>query len=253
MPFIDLTNGNGLFDSHCHLNDVANLEYCLANASAQGINHFVVPGTQSKQWQEVSALTSSHVSIALGTHPWFVVDPVLEATELERTIKVNRLSAIGEIGLDYYVNESKPRPERDIQQASFDNQLAIASQAHLPVIIHSVKAHNDIIAILKRYPSVTGVIHAFNGSYELAQQYLNLGFSLGIGPILLRSKNTRVTVGKIPLESLLIETDAPYMSNANNPLLNLIDVANTIASVKKITLQEVGLQTTQNAQSLFHV
>jgi TatD DNase family protein len=249
------STGNGYFDSHCHLNDLSNPVKLVSEANAMEIRRFLIPSTQFTQWEEVkeTAQKLPGCSIALGTHPWFVRDPDSELNDLQSALSSAVVSAIGEIGLDFY-RSKHPRPERPIQLRSFKNQLSLAVQYDLPVIIHSVKAHNDTLRLLRECGSESGVIHAFNGSLELAQAYIKLGLKLGIGPMLLRSKKLQQVVLDISLEHLVLETDAPYMVSPQcelNPLVALVDVATQVAEIKKEDVKVVKQATYDNASFLF--
>lgn len=249
----------GYFDSHCHLNDLKNLPDKFQQAQTHGIQHFIIPGTEPDQWPEVYATQSAfpNTYAAIGTHPWFVKNPEKEAEKLEAAINNHSVIAIGEIGLDYYQGEPQ-RPDKPLQQQAFKLQLALAKKYHLPVIIHSVKAHQDCLLMLKQFPNVAGVIHAFSGSYEIAQAYTGLGFKLGIGPLLLRSKKLQAAIARVSLEHLLLETDAPYMTKtkalegqSDNPLLQLIEVAKKLAELKSVPLEQVQLQSIKGACEVF--
>ena len=247
--------GNGYFDSHCHLNDLSDPVKMVSEANAMDIRRFLIPSTHSIQWGGVkeTAQKLPGCSVALGTHPWFVHDPDSELNDLQSALRSTVVSAIGEIGLDFYPSKN-PRPERSIQLISFKNQLSLAVQYDLPVIIHSVKAHNDTLRLLRECGSESGVIHAFNGSLELAQSYIKLGLKLGIGPMLLRSKKLQQVVLEISLEHLVIETDAPYMVSPQcelNPLLATLDVAQRLADIKQVDVEEVKQTTYNNAEFLF--
>ncbi len=243
----------GWFDSHCHLNEVDHLLSNLNEAEQNGIRNYLVPSTESSMWASVQKLKTVHVQVALGTHPWFVKNASEEAMLLEHAIAVCRPSAIGEVGLDFYPAKTL-RPSRELQLSSLELQLNVAQKSQLPVILHCVKAHQELIALLKHYKISAGVVHAFAGSYELAKQYLDLGIKLGVGPALLKSYKLQTTVQKCPMESLLLETDAPFMAiekRATNPLLDLIAVGEKVAALKKLSDIEVRTTTRENAEGLF--
>lgn len=253
MPISDLSDDRGWFDSHCHLNDVSDPETAWKQAESSGIDSCLIPGTHPQQWPELDAFRSSRIHIANGTHPWFVLDPEAEVTELEQRLQAHSVDVIGEIGLDFFQGK-KPRPERRTQLDSFSAQLNLAEQFEKPVIIHAVKAHQDIVAQLKKTPAVRGVIHAFVGSPELARQYLDAGFCLGIGPQLLKSEKLQRAVAYAPLDRLLLETDAPYMAlerDAENPLLDLLVVARRLSELKDCPMPRLQQQTLETGRALF--
>jgi len=256
MPFSDLPLGRGWIDSHCHLNDMSNAAERVSQAQQSDIGYFIIPGTAPQQWPEVIAWQSAHCAIALGTHPWFVDPGQDQAALLVAALEQNLVVAVGEIGLDFYSSQSQPRPDKALQQQLFEAQLQIATEHRLPVIIHSVKAHQQVIATLRRLDIHAGVIHAFVGSVELARQYIDLGFHLGVGPLILKSPKTRSALAQIPLGHLLLETDAPFsssgpMANRTNPLLDLLAVADCLAELKQLERAQVQTGTRRNSQSLF--
>ena len=167
-----------------------------------------------------------------------------------------RLVAVGEIGLDYYVDGL----DRDRQQQLFEAQLKIARAADLPVILHVRKAHDDVLSTLKRVRVRGGICHAFNGSLQQAGQYMDLGFRLGFGGMLTyeRSSRLRGLAGALPLEMLVLETDAPDMTVArhrgerNSPEY-LPDCLAALAAVRGETEQHVANVTTANARAVLRL
>jgi TatD DNase family protein len=249
----DSDTDSGWLDSHCHLNDIPHTEHAWQQARARSVRQFIVPGTHPDQWESVASLQLPDVKIALGTHPWFTKNPKWEATELERAIRQTKVIAVGEIGLDYYAGYP-PRPDKTVQLDIFERQLRIAKTHDLPVIIHSVKAHQDIIRLLKKHRIEKGVVHAFAGSQELAQQFIDCGMFLGIGPQLLRSKKLASVFGLLPRDRVLVETDSPYMSlslESENPLLDLLSVVKFCAELWQLEASELAAQFAANAQQLF--
>jgi TatD DNase family protein len=204
-----------LIDSHCHL-DVAvfddDRQAVLARARHAGVVGIVVPGIQASGWQTLLALCMEEAGIfpALGLHPVFLdqhqpADLKLLETELAQQQPV----AIGEIGLDFQVDGL----DHERQQQLFESQLAIARAAGLPVILHVRKAHDQVLATLRRISVSGGICHAFNGSLQQASQYRDLGFRLGFGGMLTfeRSTRLRALAKALPLDALVLETDAPDM------------------------------------------
>ena len=253
MPISDTTVDLGWFDSHCHLNDIAERHIALQAARAQGIASYVIPGTQPSQWPDVLRAAQSRCFAAVGIHPWYVNGERAQFAALRQALTNHAIVAIGEIGLDFF-QARQPRPSKPLQLAAFEQQLALAQQFSLPVIIHSVKAHQETLALLKTIP-VKAVVHAFVGSVEMAEQYLNLGCYLGIGPQLFRSTKLQRAVQQAPREQLLLETDAPYMTpkDSKNPLLTLIDVGRLVAELKSIEVEVLQRQTTTNALAFFNL
>ncbi|TCS43005.1 TatD family hydrolase [Reinekea marinisedimentorum] len=241
-------------DSHCHLDAVDGVAEKLAQARAQGIAQFIVPGIEPDQWPQVIGLNSEGVFCALGTHPWYVNNPEQEARSLAAAIVQHSPVAIGEIGLDFYQGRVS-RPAKDIQIDSLNRQMALADQHGLPVILHGVKAHNELLQILKKFPRVCGVVHAFSGSLQIAEQYLALGYCLGAGPLVLQSPKLQQVFRQLPMSRIVLETDAPFMANksagGDNPLLALREVAEALATARAIPLASFTQACRENTQRLF--
>jgi TatD DNase family protein len=210
-----------LFDSHCHL-DVsefdADRDAVLARARAAGVTRMVVPAVAAAGWSGLLELCRREQGLypALGLHPVYVDSHRDEdLVELPRLVAAERPVAIGEIGLDFFVKGL----DRERQQLLFEQQLQIADEFALPVLLHVRKAHDQVLATLKtmRFPH-GGIAHAFNGSLQQAGQYLEMGFKFGFGGMLTyeRSSKLRLLAAELPLESIVLETDAPDMSPADH-------------------------------------
>jgi len=240
-----------LFDSHCHLNATAfddDRDALILRATERGVLGWLVPSVSSADWQLTLSLCQRHPHIyaAIGIHPWSVSAGELTALNRlqaligQHTVKVK---AIGETGL----NRLKPR--WDLQEQFFDAQLAIARENKLPVIIHSVKAHSDVLRHVKRYPGVTGVVHAFSGSLQEAMGFIDQGYKLGVGGVITypRALKTHATFSQVPLSSLVLETDAPampvfgYQGRRNEPE-RLLDVFHALCRLRRESTQEVAAQ-----------
>jgi TatD DNase family protein len=251
-----------LFDSHCHLGHPRLLSFLprlLADAEAAGVAGFLVPGVHPDGWQAIADLSRSYPQVfpAFGVHPMHadLVTPAV-LSELRR---VSPLAiAIGEIGLDYAL----ATPPRDLQQRAFRAQLEIALQAGLPVLIHCRKAFGDLLAILKEegIERIGGVMHAFSGSPETARDCVRLGLHVSLGgSVTYRNAVRPVAVAaSVPLERLLLETDAPDMApephrgEVNLPAY-LLTTSCRVAAIRGITLEELARATTANASRLFRL
>lgn len=256
-----------LFDSHCHFDfsvfgtaQPAIWQFC----QQQHINRLLIPGTSPQQWPQGQHLseTLKGVYFSCGVHPWFLseVPPDLPAA-MSPYLQHKNCVAIGECGLDGSI-----KTDLAMQIPIFEAQLQLAKSSQLPLIVHAHKAHNKVQQLLKKYaPNKGGVIHAFTGSIELAQSYTNLGFKLGIGGSITypRAHKTRRAAANLPLQSFLLETDAPDMplhghqGKANSPE-RLIDIARCLYELRRDagkteTLDEIMRQTTDNSRSLFNV
>lgn len=191
---------------------------------------------------------------AVGFHPE-VANNIVENDYkiLEDTVKNNRkIVAIGEIGLDYYWNKDN----KDKQIEVFRKQLELAEKLNKPVVIHTRDAIEETYQILKDY-KVKGVLHCFSGSLEMAKKFISLGFKLGIGGVV-TFKNSKLyqVIENISLEDIVLETDSPYLSpepkrGTTNESANVKFIAEKIAEIKNVSVEEVSLITTKNAISLF--
>jgi len=212
----------------------------LARAKAKGVQHFLVPGIGAHNWQAVLALANQHQGIypALGIHPYFLAD--FDASHLqlldECLATEKNVVAVGEFGLDKMVDFPFEQQLQICKQ-----QLLLAKQYDLPVILHCRKAHNELIQLLQQVKLPRGgVIHGFSGSSQLAIQYIKLGFKLGIGGVITypRAAKTRQAVSELPLESLLLETDSPdmpirgYQGSRNEPA-NIAEVLQTLTNLRQ--------------------
>lgn len=206
-----------LFDTHAHYDDEAfdnDRDELLDNLPAQGVEWIVNPGCTVESSRRAMDLARRfpHVRAAVGIHPENCAGTgEAELAEIAAMAKEPCVVAIGEIGLDYYWAENPPR---EFQQEVFRRQLALARDLHLPVIVHDRDAHGDSLALIREFPDVRGVFHCYSGSVELAEELLKRGWYLGFdGPITYKNARKAPEVAAItPLERMLVETDAPYLS-----------------------------------------
>ncbi|MGH1461669.1 MAG: TatD family hydrolase [Neptuniibacter sp.] len=250
-----------LIDTHCHLDFSVfdtNREDILLRAKAVGVTNIVIPGVSSSGWDRLLEITraSSCLHAALGLHPCFMQHHKAEdLATLASLVATERLCAIGEIGLDLFI------PEADIkkQLAFLRPQLELAKQYELPVVLHVRKAHDQMLKQLRQLKLLAGgVVHAFSGSEQQAEQYIALGYKLGIGGTLTyeRAHKLHRIVRNNPLESFVLETDAPdiplsgHRGEVNVPE-RIAEVAEVMANLKQERLERVAFVTTQNARQLF--
>ena len=206
-----------LFDTHAHYDEEAfdpDRRKVLAGLPQKGVGLVVNPGCTLTSSEKVVALAAEfpHVYAAVGLHPENCHDFQPEQIErLRQLARREKVVAIGEIGLDYYWEDNPPRA---FQQTVFRKQLALAAELDLPVIVHDREAHGDCLAIIKEFPTVTGVFHCFSGSPEMAAELLKRGWYLGFdGPITYKNAKRAPEVAAVtPLERIVVETDAPYMA-----------------------------------------
>lgn len=248
-----------LIDTHCHLDVEAfdiDREGVMQRARDAGVTRFVVPAIDADHWQNVVRLQEQEtdISIALGMHPVFMErHSPSHLHALSAAVSSARPVAIGEIGLDYYIENA----DRNAQQDLLSAQLDIAAGSNLPVILHVRKAHDDIIKLLRRHPVKGGIVHAFNGSHQQADKYLEMGFKLGFGGMLTyeRSRKIRALAKALPVEALVLETDAPDMTVAShqggrNSPEYLPECLQALAELRDESIETLARQSTANARQV---
>lgn len=247
-----------LIDTHCHLSFsplVEDLDGVIARAAQRGVRRIVAPAYDMASWVHLSRIgRPESVSVALGIHPWRAEDPA-EFGQLERRVEGGEAAAIGEIGLDFKVDGVR----RERQVEVLRRQLDIAAGASLPVLLHCRGAFEELIAILSEYEGkLRGVIHAFSRGPELAKRFVDVGMHIAFGGVLTRPRAARVRRAAeiLPAEVLLLETDAPsiglegVLPEQVEPH-HVRDVAEALASCRRISVEEAAAITTKNADSLF--
>lgn len=250
-----------LIDTHCHLDLPAfdvDRDAVLERSRARGVLTMVVPGVQAADWDGLLGLCRKEAGLypALGLHPVYLEQHRLneDIRQLEARLGAERPVAVGEIGLDFAVAGL----DRERQQALFEAQLECARNADLPVILHVRKAHDRVLATLKRIRVRGGIAHAFNGSLQQAAQYRELGFRLGFGGMLTYERSTRLRAlaHALPLDAIVLETDAPDMTvvqhhgERNSPEY-LPYCLEALAKVRNEPVERVARQTTRNARDVF--
>jgi TatD DNase family protein len=250
-----------LIDSHCHL-DASEFDSdrraVLEQAREAGVVAQIVPAVTHDSWPDLHALCEKESDLhpGYGLHPMFLAEHRREHLDaLTDWLDSHRAVAVGEFGLDYYVDGL----DRDEQQHYFEAQLEIAAAKKLPVILHARRAHEEVLQALKRFDGrLRGVVHSYAGSAEQAKQLFELGFMLGIGgPVTYpRAQRLRSIVAEMPIEHLLIETDAPdqplcaHRGQRNLPS-RVREVAACIAALRDCEPEDIAEATTRNARSLF--
>lgn len=253
-----------LFDSHCHLNDrklAVEIDAVLERAAAAGVMHMAVIGCNLRDSVYAVHLAEKYPQLvaAVGYHPSDSkeLDEAVFA-ELAELAEAPRVRAIGEIGLDYFWDETP----RDVQRRWFVRQIDLAKQLHKPIIIHDREAHGDLFNIVREENAGQndGIMHCFSGSWELAKEALRRNFYISIaGPVTYKNAKALPEVVKnCPLDRLLIETDSPYLSpepkrGKTNEPANVFYVAEKIAALRGISVEEVAEATTANACRFFGV
>ena len=248
------------FESHAHYDDERfdeDRDTLLASFPAEGIETVVNASSDIKSSKASIALSEKYPFFyaAVGVHP-HEVENITEADidELRELSKHPKVVAIGEIGLDYYYDLSP----RDLQRHWFKRQLELADELKMPVIIHSRDAAQECFDIIKNSNVRNGVIHCYSGSAEMAEEYIKMGFYIGVGGSLTFKNNKKgvETVERIPIEKILIETDSPYLApvpyrGKRNDSRLLKYVVERISQIKNISENDICNITKNNAQNLF--
>ena len=252
-----------LVDSHCHLEfpDFASeQEAIIDRARAAGIGHMLTISTRVERFSQIRSIAEAHadISCSLGTHPHSAEEEQgVTTARLVEMAKHPKVVAIGETGLDYYYDNSP----RDLQQEAFRRHIRAALETDLPVIVHTRDADADTIRILREEgegTKLTGVIHCFSSSPQLAEQALDFGFHISFSGIVTfkKSEELRDTARKVPLERMLVETDAPFLAptpkrGQRNEPAYVVHTAGVLAALHGMDVQTLGERTTQNFFELF--
>lgn len=254
-----------LIDTHTHLDFPdfdADRQALMTECRALGVRQMVVLGVYQGNWQRVWELVQNDPDLhaAFGLHPVYLDDhrpqDLRELGDwLSRLAGHRQLCAVGEIGLDYFIETL----DRERQQALFDAQLQLAVDFNLPALIHVRRSHAAVIATLKRFKlKRTGIIHAFAGSKEEAREYIKLGFKLGLGGAATWPQALRMhrVLAELPLDSVVLETDSPDMAPAmfpgqRNSPAHLPAICAALAGIMAITPEHLAAASTANARELF--
>ncbi len=253
-----------LFDTHVHLNDVkyeTDLEDVIARALDAGVSKMCVVGYDSRTNKLAIELAKTYdfIYAAVGWHPVDAKDMTEDDFELlKQQVMDEKVVAVGECGLDYYWDKSP----RDIQEQVFVKQINLAREVKKPLSIHTRDSLADTLALLQKHHAneVGGIMHCYSGSAEMMHEFIKLNFKISLaGPVTFKNgRRPQEVATQIPLESLLIETDAPYLTphpyrgKRNEPSYVKL-IAEQIAQLKGLTYEEVASQTTKNACDLFKI
>jgi TatD DNase family protein len=253
-----------LFDTHAHLDDSRfdeDRKDIIEQCKADGVELILNAACDMRTSFSSIALAKEYdfIYASVGVHPHDAKSMDSKTSDMLRDLSVNpKVKAIGEIGLDYHYDFSP----RDVQKQRFMEQIDLAKQLKLPIIVHDRESHGDIMEIFKKMDvkGMGGVLHSFSGSVEMARECLKLGFHLSIsGPITFKNNvKTVEVVREIPLDMLLIETDSPYLTpvpyrGQRNYPGYVRYVAEKVADIKGITFEEVAQKTLENGKRLFDI
>jgi len=251
-----------LIDTHCHL-DFAVFDgwrdQLLDDARSDNVTDFVVPGVTADAWPGLLATCDAEgLYPALGLHPCFLDQhKAADLTQLEELLSFKPVVAVGEIGLDFFI--ANLNQEKQIEL--FTRQLEMANHFQLPVLLHVRKAHDQVLKLLRQFKLERGgIVHAYSGSEQQAQQYIELGFKLGMGGSLTydRAKKLRRIAMHLPLDAFVLETDSPdiplagYRGEPNQPR-RVREVAEVFAELRGISLEELAQCTSATARKLLRL
>ena len=259
-----------LIDAHCHL-DFEVFDHdrseVMQRAHSNSISDIIIPGTERIYWDRIKNLCAAgtgqkppdqpRLHACYGLHPYWVCEKSRQDIEaLKDYIDINKPAAIGECGLDFRPQQA----DKKMQLYFFEAQLNIAAEAQLPVVIHSVRATESVIQLIKKFKTLRGMIHSYSGSLEQAWQLIDLDFYISLGGSVTydNASKIRKVAKEIPLTSLLLETDAPdqpdriNQQKRNEPayLINTLDV---ISGLREQAPEVIAQQTTSNAKALFNL
>ncbi|NOI90617.1 TatD family deoxyribonuclease [Vibrio splendidus] len=265
-----------LFDTHCHADFEAfeqnividqgatpdqSIDSYLKEAKQAQVEKILIPSIGQSNWRKLDKIAKSYSNVyyALGFHPYFLEQANDEQfSDLRQLLssKSRQCVAIGECGLDFFVDV-----EREKQERFFIQQMDLAKAFELPLIIHERKSYNRLIELLKQHKfTFGGVIHGFSGSEQQALAWIKLGFYIGVGGTITypRAQKTRTTIAKLPLEYLVLETDAPDMPMYGNPgnvnhSKHLVTILNELFLLRKEPKQSVAAQIWQNSHRAFGI
>ena len=255
-----------LFDTHCHL-DAAEFDHdraqVIARAQAAGVQAIVIPAVEVANFETVRLLAHSFEQgfYALGIHPMYVKRAAPEAlAQLREALLQHRsdpkLIAVGEIGLDFFIPEISSGEPRAKQELFYEAQLKLALEFDLPVLLHVRRSQDSLLKYLRRHRVRGGIAHAFNGSMQQAQQFVELGFALGIGGAMTfeRALQIRRLATEIDLSALVLETDAPDISpewlakGARNEPYEVLQIAQTLADLRGCSVRDIVSATARTTQ-----
>ncbi len=251
-----------IIDSHCHLDFSAfdaDRGQVLEHAISLGVEKIIVPGVMRKSWGNIKRCCEQYPQLypCYGLHPYFIEQHSEDDLQrLDRWLRDEHPVALGECGLDFFLKDL----DRDKQHYYFEQQLDLALAHQLPVVIHARKSTEHIVQAIKKRPGLRGMIHSYSGSYEQAVKLIDLDFYLSFGGPVTNpnASKLRKLVQSLPLECLLVETDAPDQpiyqaaSKRNEPAC-IVQVVEAIAELHDTDADEIAMVTRENAIQLFQL
>lgn len=251
-----------LTDTHCHLYSeefTADIDDVINRAENEGVNKFYLPAIDSTTHEQMILLEEKYPGkciAMMGLHPCYVKENYLNELQLaEEWLGKRKFAAIGEIGLDFYWDKTYALQQYD----AFRKQIEWSLHYKLPIVIHTRNAMPETIAVVKEYASkgVNGIFHCFSGNYHDATQIIDMGFYLGIGGVITyKNAGLAEVLEKIDLKHIVLETDAPYLTpvpyrGKRNESSYIKYIAEKLALIKKVSIDEVAVITTGNSQKIF--
>ncbi|MCY7421202.1 MAG: TatD family hydrolase [Chitinophagaceae bacterium] len=252
-----------LIDTHCHLylNEFDNDRYeVMSRAKNAGVTKFYLPSIDSTTMDVMMKMEGDYQNecfAMIGLHPCSVNESYLdELQKVDQWLQQRKFVALGEIGLDFYWDKTFTNE----QYAAFNQQMEWALAYNLPIVIHTRQAMQETIDAVKPFAKkgLTGIFHCFGDSLEAAQQIISLGFLLGVGGVITyKNAGLAPVLEAIPLEHMVLETDAPYLSpvphrGKRNESSYIFAIAQKLAEIKNVSVEEVALVTTSNAEKIFN-
>ena len=251
---------NMIIDSHCHLDFEqfdTDRDQVVQSALQAGVKKIIVPGITADGWQNQAELCDLYPCLypAYGLHPYFLSQHEPQHLDLlSDWLDQHNSIGIGECGLDFYLTDL----DRQLQEFFFYGQLDMAIEKQLPVIIHARKSTEQVIHAIKQRPGLRGMIHSYSGSYQQAAQLIELGFYISLGCVITHSNASRMhkLASQLPLDALLIETDAPdqpgslHRGQRNEPAF-ITEVIDSLVAIKQLSRNDIIQSTTANAEKLF--
>jgi len=251
-----------LVDSHCHLDDDrfdSDRDAVIARARSSNIGKIVIPATTANRWAKVKQVAAEYDGVypSYGLHPMFIEQhQAMHIRELDEWLDREKPVAVGECGIDFYDS----RVDEKWQKQLFNEQLQLAVNHQLPVIVHARKAMDEVISLLRKKTPVGGVIHSFAGSRQQAEQLYDPGFKLGIAATVgfERAKKLRAVVASMPVEALMLESDAPDQPGVNhrgelNEPSYIVEHLQTMAELRQCDEQELAEAMNRNTEQLFGI
>lgn len=259
IPFLQSTKH--MIDTHCHLDaDCFNKDFdqLIITLKKQGLKKIVIPGYMQSRWNRIFQISETYPDFlypAPGIHPLYIHNHSdKDLTLLDNLCLTGKAVAVGETGIDLQADQN----DLSLQKSFFTSQLHIASSHKLPVLIHSRKGHDQVYSILRKTRfQHGGIVHAFNGSLQQAERFISLGFKLGFGGTMTykRAKNIRLLAASLPLDSIVLETDAPDMplfgkqEEPNSPQY-LPQIAQCFCSLRKESKETILQQLADNCMQV---